>query len=117
MQRLYEQRVQAALERLIGPPPGPGADAAAQQARLRLLADAYGRTQQLTLNLGRATKGSAVDLGALSEGLFPAFLAGYPAQELQWLQAAFEEEVRASCRSTSWLCMLVILVHAVVAEE
>jgi hypothetical protein len=35
-----------------------------------------------------------VDVLSMAEGLWPAFMGSYPAQELSWLQAAYQEEVR-----------------------
>eukprot|EP00877_Chromochloris_zofingiensis_P003097 jgi/Chrzof1/12789/Cz07g07190.t1 len=99
LQRLFEQRVQAALERLLelGNTPvkaarGGQSAAARQQARLKLLAECYDKTMLLSSNLERAVRGFTVDVAAMSDGLFPTFLGGYPAQELQWLETAFQEE-------------------------
>jgi len=64
------------------------------QAHLALLVDADDRCRQLAANLGRLLKGSTVDAATMCEGLFPQWLGGYPAQELAWLAAAFEEQVR-----------------------
>lgn len=64
------------------------------QARLKLLAECYDKTMLLSSNLERAVRGFTVDVAAMSDGLFPTFLGGYPAQELQWLETAFQEEVR-----------------------
>jgi hypothetical protein len=30
----------------------------------------------------------------MAEGLWPAFMGSYPAQELSWLKAAYKEEVK-----------------------
>jgi hypothetical protein len=65
MQRLFEQDAQLALEKLLGSPGSWAAtidpsDAAAQQARLRLLEDAYGKTVRLAANCERALRGVQV---------------------------------------------------------
>jgi hypothetical protein len=74
MQRLFEQDVQLALEKLLGRPGSwgaggapDGAGAPAQQARLRLLADAYAKTVRLAANCERALRG--VQVGALGRGV------------------------------------------------
>jgi hypothetical protein len=43
-----------------------------------------------------------VDVGAMSEGLWPTFLGTYPAQELAWLEAAAEQEVRGEGGPLGW---------------
>ncbi|KAF8067429.1 SEC10a [Scenedesmus sp. PABB004] len=71
-----------------GPPP-----AALQRAQLRLLAEAYGKTSRLALNLERAVRGvAAVDVLSMAESLWPALLGAYPSLELDWLAAACAEE-------------------------
>ncbi|WIA33366.1 hypothetical protein OEZ86_006503 [Tetradesmus obliquus] len=73
-----------------GPPP-----AALQRQQLRLLAEAYSKTQRLALNLERVVRGVAqVDVLSMAEGLWPAFMGSYPGQELSWLAAAYQEEVQ-----------------------
>jgi hypothetical protein len=98
-----------------GPPGSPAAAAAAaaagrgaaagaphvpqssglQRQQLRLLLEAYSKTQRLASNLEKSVKPIApLDVASMAEGLWPTFLGNYPEQELQWLQAAFAEEVR-----------------------
>ncbi|KAI8464865.1 MAG: exocyst complex component Sec10-domain-containing protein [Monoraphidium minutum] len=77
MQRLFEQEVQMALEKLLSTRALHPQDADGHQAKLRMLVDTYGKT---------------VDVAAISDGLWPTFLANYPAQELAWLDAAYQLE-------------------------
>jgi hypothetical protein len=65
IQRLFEQEVQLALEKLLGSRvPLDPADAAAHQARLRLLADTYARTVKFAANCDRALRGTQARAGA-----------------------------------------------------
>lgn len=69
-----------------------------QRQQLRLLVEAYGKTQRLASNLEKSVKGIAqLDVISMAEGLWPNFLGNYPEQELQWLQAACAEEVSLDC--------------------
>jgi hypothetical protein len=88
-------------EALNGDSELPGlADAAAlqsaglQRQRLRLLVEAYHKTQRLATNLEKSVRPVvAMDVVSMAEGLWPAFLGSYPEQELEWLAAACSEEV------------------------
>jgi len=72
-----------------------------QRQQLRLLVEAYGKTQRLASNLEKSVKGIAqLDVISMAEGLWPNFLGNYPEQELQWLQAACAEEVSPGLLTT-----------------
>lgn len=65
IQRMFEQEVQLALEKLLGVRGSWGAtldpaDAGAHQAKLRLLAETYAKTTKLASNCERALKGFQV---------------------------------------------------------
>jgi hypothetical protein len=67
IQRLFEQVVQLALEKLLGTRGTWAAtfdqsNAAAHQAKLRLLVDAYAKTVKLAANCERALRGVQVGL-------------------------------------------------------
>jgi hypothetical protein len=65
-----------------------------QRQQLRLIAEAYGRTQRLASNLEKSVRPiTQLDVVSMAEGLWPSFLGSYPEQELLWLQAACAEEV------------------------
>jgi hypothetical protein len=65
-----------------------------QRQQLRLLVEAYSKTQRLASNLEKSVKAIApLDVVDMAEGLWPTFLGNYPEQELQWLAAACAEEV------------------------
>lgn len=65
-----------------------------QQQQLRLLDQSYVKTQKLAGKLEKIARAVApLDVSNMAEGLWPAFLTNYPAQELNWLQAAYQEEV------------------------
>lgn len=74
---------------------GQQQSAGLQRQQLRLLLEAYGKTQRLAGNLEKSVKPiAALDVVNMAEGLWPNFLGNYPEQELQWLAAACAEEVR-----------------------
>ncbi|GBF89405.1 exocyst complex component [Raphidocelis subcapitata] len=97
MQRLFEQDAQLALEKLLG---SRGSWAAgidrsnpgAHRSKLQLLEAAYAETLALAADCERALRGVQVDVTSISEGLWPAFLGAYPAQELAWLDAAYRRD-------------------------
>lgn len=65
-----------------------------QRQQLRLLVEAYSKTQRLASNLEKSVKAIApLDVVNMAEGLWPTFLGNYPEQELQWLAAACADEV------------------------
>jgi hypothetical protein len=72
-----------------------------QRQQLRLLVEAYGKTQRLASNMEKSVRPIAqLDVVSMAEGLWPNFLGNYPEQELQWLAAACAEEVgRVGCCS------------------
>jgi hypothetical protein len=79
---------------------GQQQSAGLQRQQLRLLLEAYGKTQRLASNLEKSvTPIAALDVVNMAEGLWPNFLGNYPEQELQWLAAACAEEVRV------WWCL------------
>lgn len=65
-----------------------------QRQQLRLLVEAYGKTQRLASNMEKSVRPIAqLDVVSMAEGLWPNFLGNYQEQELQWLAAACAEEV------------------------
>lgn len=87
LQRMYEQRVRLALERVLTPPRAD--DPAALQAHLKLLVDCYERTCELSSRAEEAVAG-LVDCAALGEAQFSTFLADYPQQELDWMRLQYQ---------------------------
>lgn len=75
---------------------GPAQQSAGlQRQQLRLLVEAYGKTQRLASNMEKSVRPIVqLDVVSMAEGLWPNFLGNYPEQELQWLAAACAEEVR-----------------------
>ncbi|KAK9825577.1 hypothetical protein WJX74_007103 [Apatococcus lobatus] len=82
--RIFEQRIQAALDRLLVAPP-LNAGPEAQQQHLKLLTEAYKRTLALSDSLQEIVR-EAADVQELAEESFGEHLADYPASELAWLQ-------------------------------
>lgn len=91
----------AAAAAAVGAAGGSAQGGAAQQSaglqrqQLRLLVEAYGKTQRLASNMEKSVRPIVqLDVVSMAEGLWPNFLGNYPEQELQWLVAACAEEVR-----------------------
>eukprot|EP00891_Asterochloris_glomerata_P000050 jgi/Astpho2/50/fgenesh1_pg.00001_%23_28_t len=85
--RVFEQRVQASLLRLLVPPP-PGSTAETLQNYLKLLAEVVKRTTSLAEGL-QEIAGSALNVMELAETAFQDALAGHLPLELQWLELLF----------------------------
>jgi hypothetical protein len=84
---------------------GQQQSAGLQRQQLRLMLEAYGKTQRLAGNLEKSVKPiAALDVVNMAEGLWPNFLGNYPEQELQWLAAACAEEVGFSW-CLCWPCV------------
>jgi exocyst complex component 5 len=94
MQRIFEERIQVALDRVL-PLPGARASADAIRMYMRLIADAYERTNGLVAQMEK-NGGGMVDLSHVADGLFSAFLTDYPAMELRWLQLSYDHEARVA---------------------
>lgn len=81
--RLFEQRVQASLDRLLVPP-GSAAAAAVLQQWLKLVTEAFKRTATLAEVLQEVVA-DAANVTDLANAAFSEILGDYPEAELQWL--------------------------------
>ncbi|KAK9823591.1 hypothetical protein WJX72_004079 [[Myrmecia] bisecta] len=94
VQRVFEQRVQSALDRMLEAPMASGAPEAVQQY-LKLLAEAYKRTVTLADNLQEVV-GDAANVSEYTDVVFSEALGDYPRLELQWLQQLYESKAAQS---------------------
>ncbi|KAK9835004.1 hypothetical protein WJX81_003494 [Elliptochloris bilobata] len=92
VQRVFEQRVQAGVDRALAQP-APGAPKEALQLHLRLLAEAHKRVRGLVDQL-QTLVGEGREVAEMAEGVFAEHLADYPGLELLWLQAMFEQRAQ-----------------------
>ncbi|DBB07800.1 TPA: hypothetical protein ACH3X3_009214 [Trebouxia sp. C0006] len=82
--RLYEQRVQASLDRLLVAP-APTAAAETLQQHMKLVTEAFKRTMALAESLQEVV-GEAANVADLANAVFSDILGDYPDIELQWLR-------------------------------
>ncbi|GMH37503.1 hypothetical protein BSKO_05376 [Bryopsis sp. KO-2023] len=91
LQRVMEQRVRSALDRILVSPKGQSADPAELRSYIRLVAEVYEKTHTLAVNLERVTK-DQLDLLDLADSLFTDYLADYPEIELEWMSGMYERQ-------------------------
>ncbi|EIE26781.1 Sec10-domain-containing protein [Coccomyxa subellipsoidea C-169] len=107
LQRVFEQRVQAAVDRMLVVH-APNASAEARQQHLKLLVEVYKRTHALAEQLQEVV-GDGTDVMEMSEGVFAEALADYPGMELAWLQLLYDKAAQQAEATPTTLSMPSVL--------
>ncbi|PSC72605.1 exocyst complex component sec10 [Micractinium conductrix] len=100
IQRVFEQKVQAAVDAALRPPPA-GAGHALLHGRLRTMAEVYKRTRALADDLQELCGGedggaaAGVNVGELADMVCADALGAYLGMELRWLSLQYEAAAAA----------------------
>ncbi|BDA40569.1 Exocyst complex component 5 [Coccomyxa sp. Obi] len=107
LQRVFEQRVQAAVDRMLVVQ-AANASVEARQQHLKLLVEVYKRTKGLAEQLQEVV-GEGTDVMEMSEGVFAEALSDYPGMELAWLQMLYDKAMRDAENNPAPLSMQSVL--------
>ncbi|KAL4853455.1 Exocyst complex component SEC10b [Chlorella vulgaris] len=119
LQRVFEQKVQTAVDAVLAPPQAPAAGAAgALRCRLRLMAEVYGRTRALADDLQELCgAGDSDAVRQLADGVCGAALEPHLHLELAWLAAAHEARLASHAAAGGGLSMEEVLAMLGMNEE
>ncbi|KAK9916806.1 hypothetical protein WJX75_007279 [Coccomyxa subellipsoidea] len=110
LQRVFEQRVQSAVDRMLVVH-AASASAEARQQHLKLLVEVYKRTHALAEQLQELV-GDGTDVMEMSEGVFAEALSDYPGMELAWLQLLYDKAMQQAQANPTPLSMPAVLLPA-----